>query len=626
MEPSFLVVQALNGLTSASVLFMTAVGLTIIFGVTRIVNFAHGSFYMLGAYIGLTFAQALMAVLWGPLGFWLAVVLSALATGLVGVAIEATLLRRIYKAPELFQLLLTFGLVLIFQDLVRLAWGPEEMLGPRAPGLSSFVTILGYRFPQYDLVLMALGPITLCALWLLFHRTRFGILVRAATQDREMVAALGVDQKRLFTGVFFLGAALAGLSGALQIPRAAVHPLMDLDIVVEAFVVTVIGGMGSVPGVFLAAILIGLLNAFGILVFPKITLVLVFLVMAIVLVLRPQGLLGKPEIEASHRGPPARPLLADTPLVQAGYAVVVIALLALPIVADAYLLKLGIDILVFALFAMSLGFLMGTGGIISFGHAAYFGLGCYGGGLLMHHLDARMEVALLAAPALAGLGALVFGWLCVRLTGVYRAMLTLAFAQIVYATAFQWVEVTGGDNGLVGLWPAEWASGRVVYYYLALGVCLAGMALLYRATHAPFGYALRGIRDSATRAAAIGIDTHAYQWAGFVVAGTAAGIAGGVYTFSNGSIDPGVLAIPLSVDALTMTLLGGIQTVTGPIAGAAALTLIQEWAMPVTDYWKLIKGLVIVVLVLLFREGLVGFAQDLVQASRQRAPLRERPA
>ena len=194
MEPSFLVIQALNGLTSASVLFMTAVGLTIIFGVTRIVNFAHGSFYMLGAYVGLMLAEFLMGILWGPLGFWLAVLLAAVTVGLVGVLIEVTLLRRIYKAPELFQLLLTFGLVLIFQDLVKLVWGPEEVLGPRAPGLSSFVTILGYRFPQYDVLLIALGPVVLVGLWLLFHRTRFGILVRAATQDREMVGALGVNQ------------------------------------------------------------------------------------------------------------------------------------------------------------------------------------------------------------------------------------------------------------------------------------------------------------------------------------------------------------------------------------------------------------------------------------------------
>ncbi|TVQ29612.1 MAG: branched-chain amino acid ABC transporter permease, partial [Geminicoccaceae bacterium] len=168
MEPSFVLLQALNGLTTASTLFLTAVGLTIIFGVTRIVNFAHGSFYMLGAYVAITLAGTLMAVLPGALGFWTAILLTALLVGVIGVMVEVTLLRRIYQAPELFQLLLTFGLVLVFQDLVKMIWGPEDILGPRAPGLASFVVILGYRFPQYDLLLIAMGPIVLVALWLLF--------------------------------------------------------------------------------------------------------------------------------------------------------------------------------------------------------------------------------------------------------------------------------------------------------------------------------------------------------------------------------------------------------------------------------------------------------------------------
>jgi len=610
MEPSFLAVQALNGLTSASVLFLSAVGLTLIFGVTRIVNFAHGSLHMLGAYLGLSLAQTLIPLVAAPLGFWAAVVLAAVAVGMIGVAIETLLLRPIYQAPELFQLLLTFGLVLVLQDGVRLIWGPEDQLGPRAPGLESFVEILGYRFPQYDLVLIALGPLVLVALYLLLRRTRFGVLVRAASEDGDMLAALGVDNRRLFPAVFFLGAALAGLSGALQVPRAALNPLMDLDVVVQAFVVTVVGGLGSVTGAFLAAVLIGLLNAFGILVFPKITLVLVFLVMAVVLAVRPQGLLGRAAAEERRALVTPPPLAPAGRLQQAAYALLVLVLLALPLAVGAYGLKLAIDVLVFALFALSLGFIMGTGGIISFGHAAFFGLGCYGAGLLVHHLGARMELALLAAPVVAALGAALFGALGVRLGGVYRAMLTLAFAQIVYAVAFQWVAITGGDNGLIGLWPAEWASARAVYYYVALAACGGGITLLYRASLAPFGYALRGIRDNPARAAAIGIDPYRHQWAAFTAAGAAAGLAGGVYTFSLGSIDPSVLAIPTSVDALTMTLLGGLHTVTGPVAGAAALTLVQEWVMPLTDYWKLIKGVIIVLLVLLFREGLVGTVRD----------------
>ncbi|GBD43654.1 High-affinity branched-chain amino acid transport system permease protein LivH [bacterium HR40] len=607
MDLGFVAVQFLNGLASASSLFLTAAGLTIIFGVTRIVNFAHGSLYMLGAYCALSLLAAMGPWASTPTGFWLAVLAAAAAVGTIGIVVEVGLLRPIYRAPELFPLLLTFGLVLIVQDLVKYLWGPEDVLGPRAPGLASFVRIFGYRFPQYDLLLIAIGPLALLAIWLLFHRTRFGILVRAATEDREMVEALGVNQRLLFTSVFFLGATLAGLAGALQIPRQAATPFMDLDIIVEAFVVTVIGGMGSVAGAFLAALLIGELHAFGILLFPRITLVLVFLVMAVVLVLRPSGLLGRPEApSAASRHDSFPPLRPFGWRALATVAVVLVLLLLLPIFVSEYGLKVAIDTLVFALFATSLGFLMGPGGLISFGHAAWFGLGAYAAALLVDHLGARMEVTFLAAPLAAGLGASLFGWVIVRLSGVYLAMLTLAVAQILYAIAFQWVELTGGDNGLIGIWPPEWARGRTVYYYLVLAVTLSGLALLGRATFAPFGYALRGIRDSQPRAEAIGIDAPFHRWLAFAFSGALAGLAGCVYTFSNGSIDPSLLAIPTSVDALVMTLLGGIHAVSGPAIGALAFTLLEDLVMPLTDYWRALLGAIIVLLVLGFRDGLAG--------------------
>jgi branched-chain amino acid transport system permease protein len=248
MEPGFLLVQALSGLATASSLFIIASGLTLVFGVTRIVNFAHGSFYMLGAYIAVTVVPWLLELDRSPALFFAGVLISAIAVGLLGVLMELTLLRRIYRVPELFQLLATFGVVLIVQDLVVMVWGPVDIPGPRAPGLRHGVEILGERFPAYDLVLIAIGPLTLLALTLLLTRTRFGILLRAATRDREMVAALGVNQARLFTATLFLGTALAGLGGALQIPRLSASSAMDLSVITEAFVVTVIGGMGSVPG------------------------------------------------------------------------------------------------------------------------------------------------------------------------------------------------------------------------------------------------------------------------------------------------------------------------------------------------------------------------------------------
>ncbi|MCX7931465.1 MAG: ABC transporter permease [Rhodovarius sp.] len=599
-----LLAQALSGLASAASLFLVAAGLTVIFGVTRIVNFAHGSLYMLGAYLAYTIVTALPR---GPLSFWGGILAAALAVGLIGVLIEVLLLRRIYRAPELFQLLATFGVVLIVQDAALAIWGPQDLLGPRAPGLRGGIEILGSRFPLYDLVLIGIGATVLLLLWLLFHRTRFGILVRAATLDREMVGALGVNQRMLFTGVFFLGAALAGLAGALQLPRESVNLQMDLAIIVEAFVVVVIGGLGSLPGAALAALLIGQMQAFGILIFPKITLVLVFLVMAVVLVLRPYGLLGRPPPpHAAAHAPPAPPL---APLSPAGRRLGWLALglaMLLPALLGEHALFVLTELAVAILFAATLHFIMGPGGMASFGHAAYFGIGAYAAALLIKHLAAPMEAGLLLAPFAAGLAGLAFGAFCVRLSGVYAAMLTLAFAQIAWSAAFQWVEFTGGDNGILGVWPSAWAADKRLYAWMTLLLCLGGALLLRHAVFAPLGLALRAQRDSPLRAEAIGINTFAVRWVAFSLAAALAGLAGVLLAFSKGSVFPTYLAIPRSVDALLMVLLGGVQTSLGPFLGAIAYTGLHEQLMRLTELWRAALGAVIIALVLFFPGGLAG--------------------
>jgi branched-chain amino acid transport system permease protein len=594
---SAVLLQFLNGLAGASSLFLVAAGLSLIFGVTRIVNFAHGSLFMLGMYLAVWLAK--------DLGFWASVPIAALAVGLAGALVEMLLLRRIYRAPELLQLLATFALVLVVRDFALWAWGPEDMLGPRVPGFAGAVQVAGRAFPEYDLLLIALGPLVFIFLHALLRRTRWGILVRAATEDREMAGALGVDQRWLFTGVFALGAALAGLGGALAIPREPATLSIDLQIIADAFVVVVVGGLGSIPGAFLAALLIGEIKAFSVaLGYAEFTLAAEFVVMAIVLVLRPWGLLGR--APALLRGPAAAepPLAAPSRAVLMALAAVACALIAVPVATAGYTLVLLTDILVFALFAVSLHFLMGPGGMLSFGHAAYFGLGAYGAGLMTLKAGAPTMLALLAAPLAAAGAALVFGWFCVRLQGVYLAMLTLALAQIVWSVVYQWDAVTGGSNGLIGIWPGAWLSARTAYYYLTLATCLAAIAFLWRMLFSPFGYALRAGRDSALRAGAIGIDVRAHQWAAFVFAGLFAGLAGGLYAFSKGSISPEALAVPRSVDGLVMVLLGGVHTLTGPVWGAALFTWLQDSVSRGFDYWRAVIGAVILALVLVLPGGL----------------------
>ncbi|MBT2333270.1 ABC transporter permease [Variovorax paradoxus] len=619
MSLSSLLLQFLTGLSSASSLFLVGAGLSLIFGVTRIVNFAHGSFFMVGIYLAYTLVDKL-----GTLGFWPAVLIAALAVGVIGALIEMVLLRRIYKSPELFQLLATFALVLVIKDAVLYFWGPDELLGPRAPGLSGSVDILGRQFPTYDLFLIVVGPVVLGLMWLLLTRTRWGTLVRAATQDREMVSALGVNQAWLFTAVFALGATLAALGGALQLPREPATLAMDLNTIGAAFVVVVVGGMGSIPGAYVAALLLseikavciwlGVVEIFGYSVsFSKLTLVVDFIVMAIVLVWRPWGLLGRPQAPSRYVGMQEEPLRRASK----GYlwlvAALGLALMAMPLLtADSpYTTVLMIDLLIAALFAASLHFIMGPAGMHSFGHAAYFGLGAYGAALLVRASGMPMELALVVAPLVAAIGAFVYGWFAVRLSGVYLAMLTLAFAQITWAVVYQWDSFTGGSNGLTGVWPSEWLSDKRTYYWLTLVLVAAGILMLRRVLFSPFGYALRAGRDSVLRADAIGIDVKRMQWTAFVIAGAAAGLAGSLYAFSKGSISPESLSVDKSVDGLVMVLLGGIQTLAGPVVGAVTFSWLHDTVARNTDYWRATLGAIILLLVLLFPQGIAGFAKQL---------------
>jgi branched-chain amino acid transport system permease protein len=621
---SFYLVQFLTGLASASSLFLVSAGLSLIFGVTRIVNFAHGSFYMMGAYLAFSAATALG----GSVGsFWIAVAVAAFGVALFGIVMEVLLLRRIYHAPELFQLIATFGVVLLVKDGTRLIWGNDDYVWPRPPTFAAAIEIGTSRLPVYDLVLIAAGPVVLIAMWILLRRTRWGTLVRAATQDRDMVGALGVNQKLLFTSVLFAGAFLAGLGGALQLPREAVTLTMDFNIIAAAFVVVVVGGMGSIPGAYLAAFIIAELNAFGILIFPKITLVLMFLVMAVVLMVRPWGLLGSPDAgmgAAAQVEPPLRPA---EPRLKLLYALLFGVFLALPLLGQGTLI-LAIDILIVTLFAASLHFILGPAGLHSFGHAAYFGLGAYGAALLVNApgpalpaLKLSMEFALFAGVGAAVLGALIIGWFVVRLSGIYLAMLTMAFAQIVWSIMYQWSDLTGGENGILGVRVSAWAASKTVYYYVVLALTVASLAILRRMLFAPFGFALRAGRDSPRRADAIGIDVKRTQWFGFAVAGGFAGLAGILHLYAKGNVFPTILEIPHSIDAIMMVMLGGVQTLGGPLVGAAAFTWLNDimsnpkyWAPLgaawVANYWQGSLGIVIIVIVLAFPLGIGGFLRD----------------
>lgn len=609
--------QLLGGLSHATTLFLMASGLTLIFGVTRIVNFAHGSFYMLGALV-----SAHAVTRWWPglgesaAGYGAAMLLGAAAASGMGAVTEFVLLRRMRRAPELYQLVATFGLTLALHDAMLWGFGPQEVFAPRFPGLKGAVALGDAYFPSWQILTMTLGPLVWLGLHLLLTRTLWGRQVKAATQDREMLAALGVNPAPLMLGVVMLGCALAGLAGALQLPREPAHLQMDVSMVVETFVVVVTGGLGSVGGAFAAAVLIGVIHALGVAFVPGATLVLVFLTMAVVLVLRPQGLggaaLASPQRELA-------PVFSVAPHGLAGWAALVLVAggLGWTMTQGDYSRSLTEDMLIMLLLGLSLQLMMALAGLVSFGHAAFFALGAYGAALVHVHWSWGLLPALAAGTMLALCVAGVFGLVLTRMSGVYLAMLSLALAQIVWAAASQWADLTGGDNGLIGLQLIA-PESRTAFGWGLLACTLAGVALLGRWSASSRGGALQAARDAPLRASASGLPVNRLRYQVFLLSAGLAGLAGGLWSAIKGAVFPSVASVGTSVDALLVILLGGVHQLWGALLGSVLLVWGGAELGRGLEYWRGVLGLLIMLVMVLSPSGVLGGLQSLWWRARSR--------
>jgi branched-subunit amino acid ABC-type transport system permease component len=279
--------QALNGLSYGVLLFLLSVGLTLIFGMLDVVNLAHGSFYMLGAYAGLTVIAATH-------NFWLALIVAPLAVGLVGGLMERSVLRPLYRRPPLDQVLLTFGFIYLFEDLVKWIWGGRIRSIPPPDAFSGSVKVFGATVPSYRLFVIVFGLVVAVVLWWLVERTRLGSIIRAGVFDAEMAAGLGINIGLVFTGVFAFGAALGGLSGVIAGPIQSASPPMGAGILVPALIVVVVGGLGSLKGSLVGSLIIGQAETFGKAWLPGASMLMIYVVMALIVLLRPQGLFGRP--------------------------------------------------------------------------------------------------------------------------------------------------------------------------------------------------------------------------------------------------------------------------------------------------------------------------------------------
>lgn len=617
---SFFAIQLLNGLSYATTLFLMAAGLTLIFGVTRIINFAHGSFFMLGALLAAHWVTDWYPA-WGESAalYALAMLLAAVCAGLAGALAEYLLLRRMYGVPELYQLVTTFGLALAMHDAMRWGFGPSEVFAPRFPGLKGSVELWGQLFPLYQLATIALGPLVWLGLHALLRWSRFGRRLRAATQDRGMLAALGVNPRPLLLGAVVLGCALAGLGGALSLPREPANLQMDMNVIVETFVVVVTGGLGSISGAFLGALLIGLIHAFGLSLVPQATLVLVFLTMAVVLALRPLGLLGQP-LDAGPTEKPQKLMLAPANPWWAAIVFMAAAVFcAIAWQAGDYWRSLAGDGLILLIFGVSLQAMMALGGLVSFGHAAFFALGAYGAALAGAAWGAPLPLALATGCAAAFAVAAVFGAAVVRSGGVYLAMLSLALAQVVWATATQWVGLTGGDNGVIGLRLVT-DDTRAPFYALLVLLALFSVWALRRLGRSTFGAALQAVRDAPQRAAASGLPLAWIKYRIFVGSATLAGLAGGLFAAHKGAVFPTSASVSTSLDALLVVLLGGVHQLWGAAVGSLVLTWASAALGQGFDYWRGVLGVFVMLIMVLSPSGLLGLLSKLQRLRPAPAP------
>ena len=287
-----LLTQILNSLFYASILFLIACGLSLVYGVMRIVNMAHGNLYALGAYVA-AWAVGLVASHLHASLLFVVLLTGALAAGLAGSFLEPTLLRPLYRRPEEYQLLMTFGLLLILEDVMRLLWGPHPLTASALSDFLGSVSILGLTYPGYNIFVIVIGGVAAVALWAFVYRTRFGVMLRATSQNMRMASALGVDVKRVYVQAFTLGCLMAGLGGAIVMPISGAVLGMGVDALILAFVVVVIGGLGSLEGALVGALIVGFVRTLGIMYFAEIELAVLYLIAAVVLFVRPAGIFGR---------------------------------------------------------------------------------------------------------------------------------------------------------------------------------------------------------------------------------------------------------------------------------------------------------------------------------------------
>ena len=601
--------QLMLGLINGAFYATLSLGLAVIFGLLNIINFAHGALYTAGAFV------AWMLLNYLGINYWGALLLVPVVVGLLGMLLEWLLLRRTYRMDHLYGLLLTFGLALVIEGAFRQMYGVSGLPYSIPQALSGGINLGFMYLPFYRAWVIVASLLVCLGVWLLIERTRLGANLRAATENPAMVKAFGINVPVLIRLTYGLGVALAAFAGVLAAPIYQVNPLMGSNLIVVVFAVVVIGGMGSIMGAIVAGFGLGIVEGLTKVFYPEASNFIIFVIMAIVLLLKPAGLFGRPlQVQNSMAAEALRQPVALSPALRwfGGGLLILLALLGPLFLYPTFLMK----VLCFALYAAAFNLLVGYAGLLSFGHAAFFGTAAYATGLAMKHWGLSPELGLLAGTAVSALIGLVFGALAIRRQGIYFAMITLALSQVIYFIAVR-AAFTGGEDGLQAV-PRGYLFGFIdlsntwAMYAFVLTVVVLAFALIARIVASPYGEILRAIRDNEQRAISLGYSAYRIKLLAFTLSAALAGLAGSLKVLVFGVASLTDVHWHASGEVVLMTLLGGIGTLSGPLVGAFVFVSLQNFLAPFGSWVLIIQGLVFVLCVLLFRDGIVGVMSRLL--------------
>lgn len=613
--------QLLLGLINGSFYALMSLGLAVIFGMLRVINFTHGAQYMLGALATVFLLKYL------GLGYWWALIVAPLVVGALGILIEVTMLRRVYRIDHLYGLLLTLGIAAVIEGVVRVYLGSSG-LPYRPPVALQGAFDLGFmRLPIYRGWVVAASLVICIATWLTIEYTRLGSYLRAATENPRLVRAFGIRVPLLLTLTYGFGVALAGLAGVMAAPIYSVTPSMGADLLILTFAIVVIGGMGSILGAIATGFGLGVIQGLTMLFLPIASETVIFVVMALILLLRPGGLFGRSSGDVHQATEPGavpaarqRNLWRDRIL----FLGMLVTFLILPwFVYPMVLMK----ILCFALIVVGYNQLLGYTGLISFGHAMFVGWGGYVTAHVAKEWGVTPELSLVVGALVGATLGLLVGALAIRRQGIYFAMITLAFAQMFYFFAVQ-APFTGGEDGIQAvprgrLFGILDLSNMMNMYFFVLAVFLIGFLAIYRVIHSPFGDVLVAIRENEQRAISLGYDTTRYKLISFVVSAAVAGVGGALKILAFQQATLVDVHWSMSGEIILMTLIGGLGTIFGPMLGAAVVVTMQHYLSGLGAWVPVIQGLVFIITVLMFRRGIAGGLGALADRIQRRGKRRK---